>query len=85
LRKALAGEVTAEVRKHLEELLDPVAYRVLTPESLHVLRGVEVLEQIGTPEARRLLETLAAGARAARLTEEAQAALRRLSAGPSPR
>jgi WD40 repeat protein len=79
LRKALAGNVSAEARKHLEELLDRVERRALSPEQLHSLRGLEVVEQIGTPEARRLLETLAKGAPAARLTQEAQAALRRLS------
>jgi len=39
---------------------------------------VAVLEDIGTPEARRLLETLATGAAEARQTREAKAALRRL-------
>jgi hypothetical protein len=38
-----------------------------------------VLEQIGTPEARRVLAWLAEGAPGARQTEEAKAALRRLA------
>jgi hypothetical protein len=42
-------------------------------------RAVIVLEQINTPQARDLLEALAKGSPAARLTREAQAALQRLS------
>jgi len=43
------------------------------------LRALEVLEQVGTPEARQVLTTLATGAPHARLTREAKAALDRLS------
>jgi RNA polymerase sigma factor (sigma-70 family) len=42
------------------------------------LRAVRVLEKIGTPEARQLLEELAKGAPSARLTVAAKAALERL-------
>ena len=42
------------------------------------LRAVAVLERIGTPQARRVLATLAGGAEGARLTREAQASLQRL-------
>ena len=38
-----------------------------------------VLEQIGTTEARQLLETLAKGTPEAALTQDAQAALERLT------
>jgi hypothetical protein len=43
------------------------------------LRAVEVLEHIGTPEARRVLATPAEGAVEARLTKDAKAALERLA------
>lgn len=40
--------------------------------------SVQVLERIGTPEARELLAELAKGQPEARLTQEAQAALQHL-------
>jgi WD40 repeat protein len=77
LRQALEEAPSAEVRKRLEALLTaPKA--VPPPETLRSLRAVWVLERVGTPEARRLLEVLARGAPAARLTVEAKAALARL-------
>jgi hypothetical protein len=45
----------------------------------HANGYMEVLERIRTPEALRLLRTLAGGARDARLTREAAAAVRRLA------
>jgi hypothetical protein len=39
---------------------------------------VAALEQIGSPEARKVLAVLSAGAAGARLTREAKAALERL-------
>jgi WD40 repeat protein len=43
------------------------------------LWDVEVLERIGTPEGRQLLQQLAHGAPGARLTQEAKASLQRLA------
>jgi WD40 repeat protein len=77
LRKALAGNPSAELRRGAEELLaglDPAR----SPRRLREGRAVEVLEYVGTAEARRLLEALAKGAPEARLTREAKASLRRL-------
>jgi hypothetical protein len=45
---------------------------------VRAVRAVAVLEAIGTPEARALLEQVAAGEKAALPTEQAKAALRRL-------
>jgi WD40 repeat protein len=78
LEKRLAGKVTLEEQRRLEALRDkldgppPVAV-------LRALRAVEVLEHIGTPEARQVLEALAAGAAGHRLTEESAASVRRLA------
>ncbi len=46
---------------------------------MQALRAVEVLERVGTPEARQILEDLARGAPEARLTREAKAALEGLA------
>jgi hypothetical protein len=52
----------------------------LSTEQLRLVRAVEVLERMGTPEARGLLRALAEGAPGTLPTREAQAALDRLSA-----
>ena len=56
----------------------------MSVEELVALRGVQALEYIGTPEARKLLEQLSRGGAEQRLSEEASLALRRL-AGTVPR
>jgi len=76
LRKKLAEKPSPEVRRRIERLLT----RIEQPrgESLRALRAVEVLEHIGNPEAKRVLQTLATGAEGARVTREAKASLSRL-------
>jgi hypothetical protein len=79
VRRALAGRPTAEARRRLEPLLEtwsgpPEA----SPDRLRVVRALLVLEQMDSPEARRLVADLAAGEAGAWLTREAQAAERRL-------
>jgi RNA polymerase sigma factor (sigma-70 family) len=83
LRKALAANPSAEVKKRLEDLLAKATSMTPGGDSLRSLRAVEALETIATPEARQLLRKIAAGAPEARLTREARAALERL--GPQPR
>jgi hypothetical protein len=78
LRAALEAQPSAELRRRAQSLLtrlDPGR----SPELLHGIRAVEVLERVATPEARQLLLKLAVGAADARLTREAKAALGRLS------
>jgi hypothetical protein len=49
-----------------------------SPEDLRAARALEVLEHLGTADARALLRALAGGSPGARLTGEARAALQRL-------
>jgi RNA polymerase sigma factor (sigma-70 family) len=78
LQRALADSPTLEMRRRLERLLDRLKYPLTSPTTLRQLRAVEVLEHIGTAQARQVLQDLAQGAPGARLTDEAKAALRRL-------
>jgi threonine synthase len=76
LRKALDDRPPLEKRQRLEklvELLEPSR----NPARLFALRGVEVLERIGTKEARKVLEELAQ-LQGYLVGLESQAALRRL-------
>jgi hypothetical protein len=59
----------------LKELADEEG----SPQRLRQVRAVELLERIGTPESRKILENLAGGVPAAWLTQEAKAALARLA------
>jgi RNA polymerase sigma factor (sigma-70 family) len=74
LRKALSDRPSLEKRKRIERVLDR-----LERERVTLGRVLEVLESAQTPESRQLLETLAAGDPDAWLTQEAKAALTRLS------
>src|SRR5262249_55496837 len=78
IRQTLEGQPSLEVRRRAEALLQRLEGPVTSPESLRLLRAVEVLEHCGTPDARRLLAALAEGA-ACRPTREAKAALARLT------
>jgi hypothetical protein len=83
LPRALVAAPLPETRR-LGGLLEEFEAHQLTPGSLRGLRVVEMLEQCGTPEARALLEELASGADAVRLTCAARDALRRLAATGQP-
>jgi WD40 repeat protein len=83
MRQALADKPPLEARKRLEKLL---AKEMLLPggEMLRGVRAVMLLERIGTPEARAVLQTAAKGPPEDRLTKEAKAALERLAKRPKP-
>jgi len=78
LQKALAGKPPLEVQQRAERLLAKLASLSLAPDALRIWRGMEVLEQIGTPETRPILEKIAQEASVAALAEEARATLARL-------
>jgi hypothetical protein len=79
LRQALAKGPSAEVKRRLVALLKRPGGPVVPPPVLRAVRAVAVLEDVGTPPARRILEALAGGEPEAILTREARAALRRLA------
>jgi hypothetical protein len=79
LEKVLASDPALETRKRVEEVLGKVLGTALTGERLRLVRAVEVLEGLGSAEAKQVLQTLAGGAPGALPTREAQAALARLS------
>jgi hypothetical protein len=84
LRRALAGKPSPEVRRRAEALLAENQGRpVSSPARLRLLRGIEALEEIGTPQARELLAELARGDGEALPTHEAKAALERLAKRPA--
>jgi hypothetical protein len=76
-RKLAEKKLPPDAQNRLEELVERLeeANRRLSAEALRGVRGVEVLLQAGTPEAKSLLETLAKGADGARLTIDARKAL----------
>jgi RNA polymerase sigma factor (sigma-70 family) len=80
LSAALEKASSEEVRRRLGEVLRsaPSPWPKLEADDLRRVRAVAVLEAVGTPEARRLLRTLADGDPYAPLTREARGALGRL-------
>ncbi len=77
LREAQARRPSLEMHKRIALLLAALEHP--SPTQLRVLRSVEVLECLATPEARRLLARLASGAAGAPATEDARAAHARLT------
>jgi hypothetical protein len=85
LLKRLQDRPTLEVSRRIEMLLRCLEQGELSKGNLPTVRAIEALENLGTPQARELLRTLASGLEGARCTEEARAAVRRLetsSQGP---
>ncbi|MGH7169824.1 MAG: hypothetical protein ACRELG_06055 [Gemmataceae bacterium] len=80
LQEALAGKPSLELRRRVGDLLDKLeeARREISSDDVRVIRAVQVLETIGSPEARQVLKRLSAGAGGALRTREARTALRRL-------
>jgi hypothetical protein len=84
LRQALTAGPRAEVGRRLRALLGAVELPIGSPELLRRLRGIEVLERVGGSDAQELLKALAQGPAGALDTEQARAALDRLSKRPGP-
>jgi WD40 repeat protein len=78
LEAAAQTATSPELRDRLNRLLAQADGLEHAPDRLRTFRAVEVLERLGTTDARRVLERLAGGVPDARLTREAKAALERL-------
>jgi dipeptidyl aminopeptidase/acylaminoacyl peptidase len=85
LNKVLESQPSLEVRRRVERILEQRKRQTISPLTLRSLRVIEVLERIGTPEARQVLETLARGAPENWPTQEAKAALERLALSSASR
>jgi len=83
LAKAIEGKPALEVKKRLEGIIARIDQQRVPPGQIRVLRALEVLERIGTTEARSILEKMAQGANDASLTLEARDALERVKARQS--
>jgi hypothetical protein len=85
LCQARTSRPSAEVRRRIDLLLERLRTLRLFPsaERRRLSRAVDVLEQIGSPEAREILAGLARGFPAADLTVEAKAALERMPRPPA--
>ncbi len=79
LRKALATKPPLEQVRHIERLLARLSPEHTPPDMLRPARAIEVMEWIGTKEARRFLAELAKGQPDIAQTREAKGALRRLA------
>jgi hypothetical protein len=81
LRKALADSLSVEAKRRVEKVLRRLEERQAksAPTELQrARRAVRVLEQNGTTEARKVLETLAKEPAMAWLSQDAQSSLERL-------
>jgi WD40 repeat protein len=79
LVKAIGEKHSVESSHRLKQLLAQLERWEPRPDQLRRLRAVETLEFARTDRAKKLLEKLAGGAKQARLTQEAKAALQRLN------
>jgi hypothetical protein len=84
LQQALTEVPLLEVRRRIQHLLNRLKYPLASPKTIREVRAVEVLEHIGTAQARQVLQALAQGAPGSHLTGEAQAALGRLAGSKAP-
>jgi RNA polymerase sigma factor (sigma-70 family) len=84
LQQVLAGSPSPEVRRRVERALQRGEELVLSPEELRGWRAVEVLEHIGTADARDVLDRLGRqGPDTSLLCRDARAALERLRRRPA--
>jgi hypothetical protein len=78
LKRGLTKNVSIEGRRRIQELLDAKTILQISAEDLQAIRGIEVIERIGTAEAREFLTSLSKGEPLDRATRDAASALSRL-------
>ncbi len=78
LQKILAAEPSLESRRRVAPLLEELTGRNLTAEQIRVVRVIEVLDKIGTVEARQVIEWLAGGDPGSLTTRQARMSIDRL-------
>lgn len=79
LQKSIQTLKTLEAKRRVQKLLDQITDdQTPTADVVRTLRAVQILENLGTSEARTELERLAKGAPGDKLTRSADSALRRL-------
>jgi hypothetical protein len=81
LTRALDGNPSAELRRRLQDLLQKLEGKAEDPKPPQLVRAIEVLERLGTREARWVLVKLWKEATAAQVVREAKASLDRLGRG----
>jgi hypothetical protein len=81
LRQVMTGKPSLELRRRVDDLLQEIERNKPepSPQQLRPRRAVEVLEYIGTPEAKALIERLSQGTPGLRLTEDAKASFERMT------
>jgi WD40 repeat protein len=77
LQQRLKAKPSLEMRQRIDQLLAKLGGPVRSPEVVRMLRAIEVLAHLATPEAIATLAALAKGAPGHRATEDARAALER--------
>ncbi len=82
LRKTLAGRISSEMRSRVNRMIDANDAATPSPNQLRDLRAVEVIEHIGTSEARDALRRLAGSDIPRRIARDAAESLKRLEAKP---
>ncbi len=82
LKELLINQTSPEVKRRLQILLKACGLGELAKGQLQTLRGIELLENLGSPEARAILAQLASGDPRLSTTREASAAAQRLSRLP---
>jgi WD40 repeat protein len=80
LEKALEARPTLELRRRIEQLIEQIDAQPMPKEQLRLLRVVELLERIGTGEAREVLEHLAEENTPTPASQDAQTTLVRMKA-----